>query len=72
MTRMCRADAAAFEAGVRAYCKSQGLAGFKVPRFVRWQMSPLPVNSSGKVLKQQVREVLTRLKQETTTPRSRL
>ena len=68
----CCTDAAAFEAGVRAYCQGQGLAGFKIPRFLRWQTSPLPTNSSGKVLKQRVREALLRLQQKPVTAHSRL
>lgn len=49
-------------AGLGAFCRVQGLAGFKVPRAVAAQESPLPANSAGKVLKAAVRaELLRRL-----------
>ena len=49
-------------AGLGAFCRAQGLAGFKVPRAVAAQQSPLPANSAGKVLKGAVRaELLRRL-----------
>ena len=49
-------------AGLGAFCRAQGLAGFKVPRAVAAQESPLPANSAGKVLKGAVRaELLRRL-----------
>ena len=49
-------------AGLGAFCRAQGLAGFKVPRVVVAQESPLPANSAGKVLKAAVRaELLRRL-----------
>ena len=41
-------------------CRSQGLAGFKLPRLILAQRHPLPSNSSGKVLKHVVRAQLKR------------
>ena len=49
-------------ASLAAFCRAQGLAGFKVPRAVAVQKHPLPANSAGKVLKADVRtELLRRL-----------
>ncbi len=45
-------------AGVAAFCRAQGLAGFKAPRVVAAQAAPLPANSAGKVLKAAVRAAL--------------
>ena len=47
-------------AGLAAFCRAQGLAGFKVPRVVAVQEGPLPANSAGKVLKAAVRAELLR------------
>lgn len=56
------------EQELKDFCRTQGLAGFKVPRVVRTQKGPLPMNSSGKVLKQDVGQQLRQL----TPQRSRL
>ncbi len=66
------AGASISDADMRAYCSSQGLAGFKIPRFIRWQASSLPANSSGKVIKQLVKEELLNLQQEAIVACSRL
>ena len=42
-------------------CREQGLSSFMVPRIVLAQREPLPVNSSGKVLKQAVRQRMLQL-----------
>jgi non-ribosomal peptide synthetase component E (peptide arylation enzyme) len=62
----------ALEAPLRAFCRSQGLAGFKVPRFVRCQHSALPTNSGGKILKLRVRQHLLKLQRESAPTHSRL
>ncbi len=46
---------------VRQHCRQQGLTSFRLPRFVFGQHAALLVNSSGKVLKHQVREQLLAL-----------
>ena len=40
------------------FCRTNGLAGFKIPQLILVQTVPLPLNSSGKVLKQQVKQQL--------------
>ena len=40
------------------FCRKTGLAGFKIPRVFILQRKALPLNSSGKVVKQQVKQVL--------------
>jgi len=60
-------------AGVAAFCRAQGLAGFKAPRVVAAQAAPLPANSAGKVLKAAVRGALqARLAAAGRPPPSRL
>ena len=43
---------------LQLHCKSEGLSAFKVPRSVRCQTQPLPVNGSGKVIKEDVLSAL--------------
>ena len=43
---------------VREACKQRGLSSFMVPRVVLAQYAPLPTNSSGKLLKHAVREMM--------------
>ena len=43
---------------VREACKHRGLSSFMVPRVVLAQHAPLPTNSSGKLLKHAVREIM--------------
>ena len=45
-------------ADLAVFCRARGLAGFKVPRLVATQSTPLPANSAGKVLKAAVRALL--------------
>ena len=40
------------------FCRAGGLAGFKIPRVIVLQNEALPLNSSGKVMKQQVQQLL--------------
>ena len=54
------------------FCQAEGLAGFKVPRVIHLQQTPLPCNSSGKLLKHLVRQRLLELEGGPGTQRSRL
>lgn len=44
---------------LQAYCKSAGLSSFKLPRRILGQTEPLPMNASGKVLKTEVRVLIS-------------
>jgi hypothetical protein len=50
-------------------CRQQGLAGFKLPRHIAAQYQPLQKNTSGKVFKHAVRDLLIDSLQ---TPRPRM
>ena len=54
-------EASLSPARVMELCKEQGLSSFMVPRIVLAQRGPLPVNSSGKVMKQDVRQHMLQL-----------
>lgn len=43
---------------LQSWCRSSGLAGFKLPRVIAAQWQPLPVNASGKLVKHVVRQTL--------------
>lgn len=43
---------------LHSHCRAAGLAGFKLPRYVAAQHTPLPTNASGKVVKPLVRQHL--------------
>lgn len=47
-------------ASLKQHCQGCGLSGYKVPRVVSAQSSDLPLTSSGKVMKQAVKEQLQR------------
>ena len=55
-------------AEVRAHCREQGLAAYKAPRLCLFRTAALPLNSSRKVARLQVQEVLRRH----TSPESKL
>lgn len=48
------------DADLIQFCRVQGLAGFKIPRRIHLQVESLPMNASGKILKQNVKEILSR------------
>lgn len=43
---------------LQSWCRSSGLAGFKLPRVIAAQWQPLPVNASGKLVKHVVKQTL--------------
>ncbi|GMH38364.1 hypothetical protein BSKO_06248 [Bryopsis sp. KO-2023] len=60
--------------GLLEHCSESGLSRFKIPRFWVVQRKPLPVTSSGKLRKEEIRSMLNkaRLKMSDYYPRSRL
>ena len=45
-------------ANVQAFCRQANLSSYKLPRLVVAQYEPLPLNASGKVMKQQLKHAL--------------
>lgn len=54
----------AIYASMKAYCLSNGLASYKIPKLVVVYPQQLPRNATGKVLKQQLRQTIISLLQE--------
>lgn len=46
---------------LRDCCRQKGLSGYKIPGFIACQAAPLPANSSGKLVKHKVRQLLQQL-----------
>ena len=52
-------SAAQWQSELQAFCRQQGLSRFKVPGIICCQTAPLPVNNSGKVVKHEVKALLS-------------
>jgi acyl-coenzyme A synthetase/AMP-(fatty) acid ligase len=52
-------SAAQWQSELQAFCRQQGLSRFKVPGVICCQTAPLPVNNSGKIVKHEVKALLS-------------
>ena len=52
-------SATQWQSELQAFCRQRGLSRFKVPGVICCQTAPLPVNNSGKIVKPEVKALLS-------------
>ena len=55
----CCRSATQWQSELQAFCRQRGLSRFKVPGHIWCQTAPLPVNNSGKIVKPEVKALLS-------------